>query len=133
MKIPTKRRGQLEKFFWFVHHEGSFMQRAIAEQMERLGKTLEEKSIKYRGKQIPGFFLGQVFSIPEWLVDNQSSSERFQAYHANFSDGPWELWKKEMRTSTERIQGLPIARKLRPKDGIVQKRATTVKQRYRKK
>lgn len=129
MKILESRRKQLEKFFWFIHHEGSFMQQAIAEQMERLGKTVEEKTITYRGRKIPGFFVDKEFSVLEWLVDNRSSLERFDAYHSDFSEGPWEKWRKEIKTSTERRKSENVARQLRIKDGLGKRPAGTFKMR----
>jgi len=133
MKLSPKRRRILGMQFWFLVLKGSFIQRAVAEKLIQLGDSEElfQTTIKYKSKDILGFLIGQKFPIFEWLVDNHDL-EGFEAYHADFRDGPWEKSRLDEKTSAERMRNEPIAQQLREKltEPTSGKSATVFKQRY---
>lgn len=106
-KMPTdeKRERLLRKWYWFVKPGGSYCQRAIIEQMERMGAVAEgEGTIPYKGTVTPGIHIGQRYPIVEWLAKNKSETEGFEAWHSDFRDGPWEKWREGKKTSKEKLK-----------------------------
>lgn len=120
LTLSPEQRSWLAKQFWFVHPNGDFIRRAIIIELEnrKIDPNEADGTIMYKGKSrkskpVRGFLIGKNFDMIEWLVTTKSDLEGFDAYHADFRDGPWEKFRKGEKTPKERMKLERIAKQMR--------------------
>lgn len=132
LTLSPEQRNRMANQLWFVHPNGDFIQRSIAEELIRRGMevnidfaptTIQYKGRSRKSKSISGFHLEKNFDMIEWLVTTKSDLEGFDAYHAEFKEGPWEKFKKGEKTPAERMKKEPVTGQLRKKTTVHKKSA----------